>query len=138
VQLHRIVIVGGGAAGLQLATRLGDRLGGRRAEITLIDCKRTHFWKPHLHEIAAGGMSLGLHELSYAAQGHWHGFTDRIGEMTGLDRVRRVVKVAPHFDEHGEAVTPAREFPYDTLVIAVGSRTNDFGTPGGSRATRPG
>lgn len=129
--LHRIVIVGGGAGGLELATRLGDRLGKRgRAHITLIDKKRTHFWKPHLHEIAAGSMNLGMHELSYMAQGHWHGFTDRIGEMTGLDRQRRVVHLAPHVDEFGEVVTPLREIGYDTLVLAVGSQTNDFGTPG--------
>jgi NADH dehydrogenase len=129
--MHRIVIVGGGAGGLELATRLGDRLGRRgRAHITLIDKKRTHFWKPHLHEIAAGSMNLGLHELSYMAQAHGHTFTDRIGEMTGLDRDRRVVHIAPHVDEHGEAVTPVREFGYDTLVIAVGSQTHDFGTPG--------
>jgi NADH dehydrogenase len=129
--VHRIVVVGGGAGGLELATRLGNRLGRRGcAHVTLIDRNRTHFWKPHLHEIAAGSMNLGLHELSYMAQAHWHGFTDRIGEMTGLDRDRRVVQVAPHLDEHGRPVTPAREFPYDTLVIAVGSQTNDFGTPG--------
>jgi NADH dehydrogenase len=129
--VHRIVVVGGGAAGLELATLLGDRLGRRgRAHVTLIDRNRSHFWKPHLHEIAAGSMNLGLHELSYMAQAHWHGFTDRIGEMTGLDRDRRTVQVAPHLDEHGQPVTLAREFPYDTLVIAVGSQTNDFGTPG--------
>lgn len=95
--LHRIVIVGGGGAGgLELATMLGDRLGKRgRAHITLIDKKSTHFWKPHLHEIAAGSMNWGIHELSYMAQGHWHGFTDRIGEMTGLDRNRRVVHSTP-------------------------------------------
>lgn len=129
--LHRIVIVGGGAGGLELATFLGDRLGRhRRAHVTLIDKKRTHFWKPHLHEIAAGSTNLGIHELSYMAQAHWHSFTDRVGEMTGLDRKRRVVHVAPHVDETGERVTPVREFGYDTLILAVGSQVNDFGTPG--------
>ena len=129
--LHRIVIVGGGAGGLELATLLGDRLGKtHHAQITLIDKKRTHFWKPHLHEIAAGNVNLGMHELSYMAQAHWHSFTDRVGEMTGLDRTRRVVPIAPHLDEDGEQVTPVREIPYDTLVLAVGSQTNCFGTPG--------
>lgn len=128
---HRIVIVGGGAGGLELATRLGDKLGRRRrAAVTLIDRARTHLWKPLLHEIAAGSMDQGHHELNYLAQSHWHHFRFRIGEMIGLDRARREVQVAAVRDEDGTEVTSARAFPYDTLVIAVGSQTNDFGTPG--------
>lgn len=129
--LHRIVIVGGGAGGLELATRLGDRLGRRGlADITLIDSKRTHLWKPKLHEIAAGSMDIGDHEVVYLAQAHWHHFHFRIGRMTGLDRGQRLVHVAPFVDDDGVEVTPERSFPYDTLVIAVGSQSNDFGTPG--------
>jgi NADH dehydrogenase len=129
--LHQIVIVGGGAGGLELATRLGDKLGKRRrAQITLIDRARAHLWKPKLHEIAAGSMDLGAHELDYLAQSHWHHFRYRIGEMIGLDRERREVQVAAFTDEEGTQVTPERRFPYDTLVISVGSQSNDFGTPG--------
>ncbi len=128
---HRIVIVGGGAGGLELATRLGRKFGRRgKAEVTLIDSKRTHIWKPKLHEIAAGSMDIGDHEVAYLAQAHWHGFRFRIGQMTGLDRGTREVHVAPFVDEDGKEVTPARSFPYDTLVMAVGSQSNDFGTPG--------
>ncbi len=129
--LHRIVIVGGGAGGLELATRLGDTLGRRgRAEITLIERARTHFWKPHLHEIAAGSMDLDVFETDYLAHSHWHSFRYLIGEMTGLDRQAHEVEVAPFIDEDGDRVTLARRVGYDTLVIAVGSRTDDFGTPG--------
>ena len=129
--LHRVVIVGGGAGGLELATKLGDRFGRReRADITLVECRRTHFWKPHLHEIAAGSMDLDVYETDYLAQSHWHSFRYRIGEMCGLDRANRRVHVAPFVDEDGDAVTGARSVEYDTLVMAVGSRTNDFGTPG--------
>jgi len=128
---HRIVIVGGGAGGLELATRLGDSLGRRgRADITLIDKYRTHVWKPKLHEIASGSMDLSAHEVDYLAQAHWHHFRFRIGEMTGLDRERREVRVAPYMDDEGREVTPEREFGYDTLVLALGSLSNDFGTPG--------
>ena len=128
---HRVVVVGGGAGGLELATRLGDKLGKRnQAHVTLIEKARTHFWKPHLHEIAAGSMDIGVYETNLLAQAHWHHFRYRVGEMIGLDRVQRMVKVAPFIDEDGDEVTRQRAFPYDTLVIAIGSLTDDFGTPG--------
>ncbi len=128
---QRIVIVGGGAGGAELATRLGHKLGRRgRAHVTLIDRNRTHVWKPKLHEIAAGSMDIGVHEVGYLAQAHWHGFSFQLGEMTGLDRQQRLVHVAAHVDDDGELVTPARSVPYDILVIAIGSQSNDFGTPG--------
>src|SRR5688500_14117331 len=126
---HRIVIVGGGAGGLELATRLGDRMK-RVVDVTLIDRNRTHVWKPKLHEIAAGSMDVSAHELDYLAQAHWHGFRFRVGAMVGLDRERRLVHVAPSLDHEGSEVTPPRAVAYDTLVIAVGSQSNDFGTPG--------
>lgn len=128
---HRIVVVGGGAGGLELVTRLGDKLARHgKADVTLIDKMRAHLWKPLLHEVAAGSMDLGHHELDYLAQAHWHHFHYRIGAMTGLDRIRREVLVGPVVEEDGTEVTAARRYPYDTLVLAVGSLTNDFATPG--------
>lgn len=128
---HQIVIVGGGAGGLELATRLGDTLGRRgQMAVTLVDRARTHVWKPKLHEIAAGSMNMDAHELDYLAQAHWHHFQYRTGEMTGLDRTRRQIHLAPYVDDEGRQVIAARSLPYDTLVMAVGSLTNDFGTPG--------
>lgn len=129
--LHRVVIVGGGAGGIELATRLGDTLGRKgRAHVTLVDRSRTHLWKPLLHEFAAGSMDLDYHALDYLAQARWHHFRFQLGEMDGLDRRRKVVQVAPTFDEDGRELIPRREVPYDTLVMAIGSHTNDFGTPG--------
>lgn len=129
--LHRIVIVGGGAGGLELATLLGNRLGKhKRAHITLVDKNRTHIWKPMLHEIASGSMDYTLHEIDYLAQAHWHHFRYRIGALTGIDRAQKLVYLAAYEDSDGELVTPQRSLPYDTLVIAVGSRTNDFNIPG--------
>ncbi len=129
--LHRIVIVGGGAGGLELATRLGDTLGKKRkALITLVDQWRTHLWKPLLHQVAAGSMDLNDHELDYLFQARWHHFQFRLGRMDGLDRQRKEIQVAATLDERGKEVIPRRSVPYDTLVIAVGSTVNDFGTPG--------
>jgi NADH dehydrogenase len=129
--LHRIVVVGGGAAGLELVTRLGDRLGRRgRARITLVECARTHVWKPLLHEVAAGSLDPGEYEVNYLAQAHWHWFRYHLGEMIGLDRATREVHLAATFDDEGRQITPPRSVGYDTLVIAIGSITNDFGTPG--------
>jgi NADH:ubiquinone reductase (H+-translocating) len=129
--LHHIVIVGGGAAGLELATGLGDKLGkSKRADITLIERARTHLWKPLLHEVAAGSMNVDNHALDYLAQAHWHHFRYRYGEMIGLDRAKREVCLAATFDDEGNEITPVRTFQYDTLVMAVGSTSNDFGTPG--------
>lgn len=130
-ELHHVVIVGGGAGGLELATRLGDTLGRRgKASITLIDKSKTHVWKPLLHEIAAGSMNPERHELVYLAQAHWHHFNFRLGSMDALDREKQEISIAPHFDEDGNEVIPRRTFKYDTLIIAVGSTTNDFGIKG--------
>ncbi|MCU0886870.1 MAG: NAD(P)/FAD-dependent oxidoreductase [Rubritepida sp.] len=129
--VHRVVVVGGGAGGLELATRLGDTLGKRgRVRVTLVDRARSHLWKPLLHEVAAGSLDVDDHELDYLAQAHWHHFTYRYGELVDLDRARRIARLGPTFDEDGRQITPGREEPYDTLVIAIGSTTNDFGTPG--------
>src|SRR4051794_22949064 len=89
-KLHHFVIVGGGAAGLELATGLGDKLGKRKkANVTLIERSRTHLWKPLLHEVAAGSMNVDNHALDYLAQAHWHNFRYRYGEMISLDRSKR-------------------------------------------------
>lgn len=129
--LHRIVVVGGGAGGLELVTSLGDRLGRQKlASITLVERARTHLWKPLLHAVAAGSIDPGAYELDYLAQAHWHGFRYRFGEMAGLDRTAKEVRIAATFDEEGRQITPPRSVGYDTLVIAIGSETNDFGTPG--------
>ncbi len=131
---HRIVVVGGGAGGLELVTRLGDSLGRKGlAEVTLIDSSRTHLWKPLLHRVAAGSMDLNDHEIDYLAQARWHHFRFRLGRMQGLDRAGKQVLLAPTLDETGAEIIAARSVPYDTLVIAVGSKTNDFGTAGAAQ-----
>jgi len=83
-----------------------------------------------LHEVAAGSMDPGEYEVNYLAQAHWHGFRYRLGEMIGLDRAAKEVRLADTFDDEGRQITPPGSIGYDTLVIAIGSVTNDFGTLG--------
>ncbi|MFJ3483572.1 NAD(P)/FAD-dependent oxidoreductase [Pseudomonas sp. NPDC090202] len=128
---HRIVIVGGGAGGLELATRLGKTLGKKgTASVTLVDANLTHIWKPLLHEVAAGSLNSYEDELNYVAQAKWNHFQFQLGRMTGLDRETKRIQLAATYDEQGTELVPARTLDYDTLVISVGSTTNDFGTKG--------
>src|SRR5262249_23101452 len=109
----------------------GDTLGRRGvADVSLIDKSRTHLWKPLLHEVAAGSMDFATQEMEFLAQAHWHHFHYRIGELIGLDRGKREIELAPYLDNKGDEVVGRRLLQYDTLIIAIGSHGNDFGTPG--------
>ncbi|MFS8930339.1 NAD(P)/FAD-dependent oxidoreductase [Cupriavidus taiwanensis] len=128
---HRIVVVGGGAGGLELVTKLGDKLGRKSAaQVVLVDRLPTHIWKPLLHEVAAGSMDPNTHQLEYAAQARWHHFEFQQGELTGIDRSRKTISVSACVDQDGAELLPARELPYDTLVLAIGCVTHFFGVPG--------
>lgn len=128
---HRIVVVGGGAGGLELVTLLGQKLGRRgNAEVALVDSEHTHIWKPLLHEVAAGTLDPGDHEIKYLAQAHWRHFLFRRGQMDGLSRTERTIHVRATVNDKGVEITPPRTIPYDTLVMAVGSLNNDFGVKG--------
>lgn len=130
IRPHQIVIVGGGAAGLELACALGEKSRKDTSfEVTLVDCSHTHIWKPLLHEVAAGTIDSS-EELSYLAQARASHFNFRLGAMEKLDRASKQIYIAPTVNEAGEELIPARSFSYDTLVIAVGSVSNSFGIPG--------
>ncbi|WP_213301653.1 NAD(P)/FAD-dependent oxidoreductase [Paraburkholderia sacchari] len=135
--MHRFIVVGGGAGGLELATRLGDRYGETRAKrgnprasVTLVDRNPTHIWKPLLHEVAAGSMDPFTQELEYAAQARWHGFEFQQGELVGLDRAAKRITLGAVQDEDGGEMLPERVLEYDTLVLAIGSTTHFFGVQG--------
>ena len=127
----QIVVVGGGAGGLELATKLGRRFRrDRGVNVLLVDRYRTHIWKPLLHEVAAGALDANLDEVGYAAHGHRWGFRFFLGTVEDIDRQRREIVIAPMHDADGTELLARQRIPYDYLVMAVGSVTNDFGIPG--------
>jgi NADH dehydrogenase len=120
--LKKIVIVGGGAGGLELATQLGKKLGrGKKAKITLVDRNHSHLWKPLLHEVATGSMDAGIDALSYQSHAKNHGFEFQLGSLTDIKRDEKRIVLAPIHDESGALVVNEREVAYDILVMAIGS-----------------
>lgn len=127
----KIVVVGGGAGGLELATDLGRKLGHKRkAHITLVDRNTTHIWKPLLHELAVGAMDEGIDAVSYRGHAVANGYHFRVGTLTDIDRVNQQILLAPMNDEEGQEFLPATRIDYDYLVMALGSVSNDFNTAG--------
>lgn len=125
-----IVIVGGGAGGLELAIKLGRFFKKTSQKVVLIDQNRTHIWKPLLHEVAAGSMDADIDGVDYLALSHKNGFIFHLGRMCNLNRESKTIQLSPLLDSEGEIVLPQREISYEQLVLALGSITNDFGTQG--------
>ncbi len=126
----QIVVVGGGAGGLELVAKLGHAFGRRDFDIILVERNRTHVWKPLLHEVAAGALDANLDEVGYRSHGYRWGYRFYFGAMEGVDRENRQVIIAPLHDEDGVEIMERHRIRYDYLVLAIGSVTNDFGTPG--------
>ena len=128
----RVLIVGGGIAGVVVATKLG-RTG--RANVTLVDKSLSHVWKPTMHTIAAGTSSAERQRLSLLALAKRNGFMFWPGSLEGVDRSAKRVTLSPFAaPAPGEDAppdgSPPMGLPYDALVLAIGSRANDFGTAG--------
>ncbi|MFC4255197.1 FAD-dependent oxidoreductase [Altererythrobacter xixiisoli] len=126
----QIVVVGGGAGGLELVRRLGAKYGRKHHDIILIERNRTHIWKPLLHEVAAGALDANLDEVGYRSHCHRWGYRFFLGTLEGVDRSNREVVLAPLLDDDGTELIGRHRIRYDYLVLAIGSVTNDFGTPG--------
>lgn len=129
--METIVIVGGGAGGLELATSLGRKLGRKQAaQIILVDKNTSHIWKPLLHEVASGSLDSDSDGVVYSAHAARHNYQFQHGEMIDIDSANKRIRLAPIVDDDGAPLVAERMLPYDTLVLALGSVSNDFGTPG--------
>lgn len=126
----QIVVVGGGAGGLELVTKLGGHLSHDDFDIILVDRNPTHIWKPLLHEVAAGSLDANLDEVGYRGHAYRWGYRYFDGALESIDREAKQIVVAPIFDDDGSEVIGRHRIRYDYLVMAVGSVSNDFGTPG--------
>lgn len=126
-----IVIVGGGAGGLELAVGLAKKFANNNGyKVVLIDKEKTHVWKPHLHEMAAGRLISSSEEVSYLNLAYRFGFEFVWGEMTQLNKEEKTILVKEQINVKNEEILPKRTIKYDNLVIAIGSSSNDFATKG--------
>ncbi len=126
----QIVVVGGGAGGLELVRRLGAKYGRKKHDIILVDKNLSHIWKPLLHEVAAGALDANLDEVGYRGHCYRWGYRFFQGALDGIDRAAKTISLAPVHDEDGREVIAGHTIRYDILVLAVGSVSNDFGVPG--------
>lgn len=133
---YDIVIVGGGAGGLELASRLGRRLGGRHGKrrVLLIDRSSFHIWKPTLHEVAAGTLDVHQEGISYSILGRSNGFNFLLGELTAFDPAAKRLTLKAITGENGQVLVPERAITFTYGVLAIGSGSNLFGTPGAEQA----
>jgi NADH dehydrogenase len=129
----KFVIVGGGAGSLELACKLGRKLGPEK--VMLVDSRLYHIWKPSLHEVAAGTLDIHQEGLSYQMLAHDNGFTYVYGAMQALDTAANTIEVDAISTQAGETVLPKRTIHFEHLVIAVGSTSNYFGVPGAQEHT---
>jgi NADH:ubiquinone reductase (H+-translocating) len=130
-KLHRIVIVGGGVGGLVTAIHLVRKLRrSGQAEVLLVDRNRAHVWKPMLHTFAAGTSEYAYENVSFIPHAKLTGYKYWPGDFGGLDRKAQTIKLKPTALPAAGEMLPATTIHYDTLILALGSRANDFGTPG--------
>ncbi|WP_158773560.1 NAD(P)/FAD-dependent oxidoreductase [Cobetia sp. L2A1] len=138
----RIVIVGGGAGGLELAVRLA-RAG--HDDVVLVDRQTTHVWKPRLHEVAAGLGRRHVDALGYAGLAETWGFRFECGTLESIDVEHQQITLASihgpisecSIDGQSRALpqdtrieVPSRVLDYRQLVLALGGVTPDMGVEG--------
>src|SRR5438876_142125 len=116
--MKRVVVVGGGFAGLHLIRALEHRLPGKAVDLTLVDRQNYHLFTPLLYQVATG--ELPPHAVAYPLRlaTALAGYRFIQTEIEAIDVERHVVRTADG------------DLPYDHVVVAPGSVTNDYGIPG--------
>ncbi|MEM7294165.1 MAG: FAD-dependent oxidoreductase, partial [Pseudomonadota bacterium] len=128
---EKIIVIGGGAGGLELTARLARKLRrDKSVEVLLIDRNPTHIWKPLFHEVATGSMNSYHDEASYLMLAKKHKFSFLLGEVVNIDSASKTVRVAPLIGDDGVELIAERVLHFDQLIVAVGSLVNDFGIEG--------
>lgn len=124
---YRIVIVGGGAGGLELAVRLAR--DGQKG-VLLIDSSTTHVWKPRLHEMAAGVRRGQLGAIDYAGLAAQRGFAFERGTLADVDPDANTITLAALDGAYDQTAVAQRRIGYEALVLALGGVTPDMGIDG--------
>lgn len=128
---QKIVIVGGGAAGLALASRLGRKFGlSKQMDVCLIDKNTIHIWKPKLHEVAVGVIDQSIEGLQYRDHGLKNGYQYVRGCIEQCDPQTKSIQLAAVINDENEVIIPQRKIEYDYLVLALGGVSNSFNTLG--------
>ncbi len=122
--MSKIVVVGGGAAGLELVTHLGKSFArNNQHQVVLVEPASHHYWKPRLHEIVAGTFDDELDAVSYLQHAYCNHYQYIQASMNSLDRQAKTIEIR-------DAQCELSQVEYDYLVIAVGAVSNDFKTQG--------
>src|SRR5690606_2536816 len=121
----RVVIVGAGFGGLFAA----QGLARANVEITVVDRHNYHLFQPLLYQVATAGLPPS--DVAWPIRSILHRQRNAnvlLGRVEGVDRDRRVVRLAPPERAAGVAdFIGVRELPFDFLVVATGSTHSYFG-----------
>jgi NADH dehydrogenase len=123
-QPTKILILGGGFGGMYTALELEKAFGKNpEVEITLVNRENYFLFTPMLHEVAASNLDITTIVNPIRKMLHRTNFFD--GEVRSIDLTNKRVVVS-----HGIDANHPHELDYDQLVLALGSVTNFYATPG--------